>query len=93
MSDLLQHGSLLLLGIFGVVFILINVFKNGFPKSQYFPKWVSVWLCITTLIVLWDASFVLNRPASFTNMIWYPYRDYVKIDMLYGDMEDAFVVA
>ena len=45
------------------------------------------------MIVLWDASFVLNRPASFSNLIWYPYRDYVEIDKLYGDMDDAFVVA
>ena len=83
----------MVVGLVAVVCFLIYLLRKGFPSSSYFPKWVSIWLCITTIIVLWDASFVLNRPASFTNVIWYPYRDYVQVDKIYGDMEDPFVVA
>jgi len=53
--------------------------------------WVQIWLAISSLICVWDAFFVLNRPDSFENLIWSPYKDYVKVDKMYGDMKDDFV--
>uniref|UniRef100_A0A6B2LN91 EXPERA domain-containing protein n=1 Tax=Arcella intermedia TaxID=1963864 RepID=A0A6B2LN91_9EUKA len=53
------------------------------------------WLLISSLVVIWDFSFVLLRPRSLTgdiSWIWEPYKLYVTIDKLYGDMEDSFVV-
>ena len=36
---------------------------------------------------------MLTRPDSFDNPIWSPYKDYIKVDKMYGDLEDDFVVS
>lgn len=61
------------------------------PSSIYFPKWVAFWLALSSFLCLWDASFVLLRPASFDMLLWVPYLEYIKVDKLYGNVEDTFL--
>ncbi len=58
-----------------------------------FPKWVAVWLFVTSCICTWDSLFVLLRPWSFESPVWGPYQTYITIDKLYGSMDDSFVTA
>ena len=91
----LQTGSIALVGIVMIAGILGHFVRRAFDSpSMYFPQWIAVWLAISTLICTWDASFVLNRETSidsFNNPIWMPYQDYVKVDQLYGKVNDDFV--
>ena len=91
----LQTGSIALVGIVMIAGILGNFVRRAFDSpSMYFPQWIAVWLAISTLICTWDASFVLNRETSidsFNNPIWMPYQDYVKVDQLYGKVNNDFV--
>ncbi len=66
--------------------------------SKSLPTWVVYWLALSTPIVIWDALFVLCRPASFPDnalgMIWSPaYRIYLAIDHGYADLSNHFVEA
>ncbi|OJD25697.1 hypothetical protein ACJ73_02928 [Blastomyces percursus] len=49
---------------------------------------VTLWLCISVPVVLWDASYVLLRPHSMPggslHYIWSPYALYGTIDYIYG---------
>ncbi|EEQ83769.1 uncharacterized protein BDCG_00574 [Blastomyces dermatitidis ER-3] len=49
---------------------------------------VTLWLCISIPVVLWDASYVLLRPHSMPggslHYIWSPYALYGTIDYIYG---------
>eukprot|EP00743_Colponemidia_sp_Colp-15_P006770 GILK01007300.1.p1 GENE.GILK01007300.1~~GILK01007300.1.p1 ORF type:complete len:165 (+),score=9.02 GILK01007300.1:46-540(+) len=54
-----------------------------------FTRW---WLYLSLPIILWDASFVLLRPFSFSAGLWFPYQTYISVDKRYGDMEDSFVI-
>ena len=63
-------------------------------SNRFVPNWIIIWLAISSLICTWDAMFVLNRATdidSFNNPIWAPYQDYVKVDKLYGKLENDFV--
>ena len=68
-------------------------FLRGIKGSTLFPVWIARWLALSSLIVTWDASFVLLRPWSVGHPLWHPYTQYVQIDKLYGDMSDNFVYA
>eukprot|EP01084_Bolivina_argentea_P119268 211492_1 len=58
------------------------------------PMWIVAWLIFTSIVVTMDATFVLNRPASFKWKIFQPYNDiYIHIDKGYGDIYDGFVIA
>jgi hypothetical protein len=74
-----------------VVGTLAYQLVGSLPSSRQFPKWVAIWLTVSSLICLWDASFVLLRPASFDIPLWAPYLDYIQVDKLYGNVEDTFV--
>ena len=67
------------------------VSSSGIPHSPFFPRWIAVWLLISSLICSWDASFVFSRPHSFDNPIWAPYKDYIRVDKLYGKLDNDFV--
>lgn len=60
-------------------------------------RWVVVWLCLGTTIVLWDVGFVLMRPTSMPGgslaWFWPVYGTYVEIDHSYGDLASGFVRA
>ncbi|CAG7848952.1 SubName: Full=Related to Adiponectin receptor 1 {ECO:0000313/EMBL:CCA71959.1} [Serendipita indica DSM 11827] len=50
--------------------------------------WITYWLVIATVLVLWDAGFCFMRPHSFQggkyHWIWKPYALYQNIDLVYG---------
>eukprot|EP00939_MAST-03C_sp_MAST-3C-sp1_P000889 g889.t1 len=60
-------------------------------SSPFFPKWLAIWLLISSCICTWDFAFVLYRPLSFEHPLWSPYKDYVKVDKLYANIQDDFV--
>ncbi|KAF8324917.1 uncharacterized protein EI90DRAFT_3146783 [Cantharellus anzutake] len=59
------------------------------PSSFRTPAkrlWISVWFALSTLIVTWDAGYLLLRPRSMQGgdlfWLWRPYHLYSKIDYL-----------
>jgi hypothetical protein len=61
------------------------------------PRWVTGWAVIGSLICIWDATYVLTRPRSMAKgdlfHIFYPYAKYITVDPLYGNLQNAFVIA
>ncbi|XP_072039839.1 uncharacterized protein [Amphiura filiformis] len=61
------------------------------------PTWLTVWLTVAVVVVIWDASMVLLRPHTLPggklNWLYFPYNLYITIDLRYGDMEDSFGIA
>lgn len=59
--------------------------KSKVPRP---PAWVTWWLVVGSLIVCWDAGYVLLRPHSMAGgalaAIWAPYALYGEWDHLYG---------
>ena len=62
---------------------------------MFVPKPIYLWLLISSIIVTWDFTFIIFRPHSlpgnFLHYLWSPYALYIKIDLMYGDMNDIFV--
>ena len=61
------------------------------------PRWVFWWLAIST-VVIWDALFVLCRPASFPDgdlgFIWsFAYTIYMAVDLSYADVTNHVIEA
>jgi hypothetical protein len=63
--------------------------------SPPLPRLVKLWFAITIPIVVWDAMFVLMRPASMPGgslaWIWMPYELYLSADASYSDLQSGFV--
>ena len=91
----LQTGSIALVCVILIAVALGRWFTQSLTTpTPFFPKWIAVWLTISSLVCLWDATFVLNRSTSldsFNNPVWQPYQDYVKVDKLYGKLDSDFV--
>ncbi len=69
---------------------MINTFR--------LPRWVVLWMGISTLVVIWDALFVLLRPASFPGgslgFIWeFGYVLYMEVDRAYADQGNTYLHA
>jgi len=66
-------------------------------SSLIIPKFVTIWIIIASILVTWDAAFVLSRPHSMAggHLFWLfqPYAKYISVDLLYGNMQNSFVVA
>lgn len=64
---------------------------------SFVPRWFAVWMLISYLIMIWDAAYVLYRPATMKGGALFnyfsPYELYIKYDTLYGNLNDKFVVA
>ena len=62
---------------------------------MFVPRFIKVWLLVSSLIVSWDCGFVLLRPATlpggFLHAYWFPYAKYIEVDTLYKDLNDRFV--
>ena len=60
------------------------------------PKWITLWLVVSSFVVLYDASYILLRPATMRGgplfPFYSPYDLYIKFDTLYGNLTDSFVV-
>lgn len=68
------------------------------PHSLRLPRWVTLWLVISTLVVIWDALFVLLRPASFPGgelgFLWsFAYSIYLEVDLAYADPANLHIAA
>jgi hypothetical protein len=74
----------------------INVRSNRSGQCSM-PLWATAWAIIGSLVCLWDATYVLTRPRSMANgdlfYIFVPYAKYITLDPLYGNLENAFVIA
>lgn len=61
------------------------------------PHWATAWAVISSLICIWDATYVITRPRSMANgdlfHIFTPYAKYITLDPLYGNLDNAFVLA
>ncbi|CAF2489675.1 unnamed protein product [Rotaria sp. Silwood2] len=73
-----------------------NVRSNN--SSQCFmPRWATTWAIIGSLICIWDATYIITRPRSMANgdlfHIFFPYAKYITLDPLYGNLQNAFVIA
>jgi len=73
-----------------------NVRSNQ-PVQLFMPRWATAWAVIGSLICIWDATYVLTRPRSMANgdlfHIFFPYAKYITLDPLYGNLQNAFVIA
>lgn len=96
----LATGSIALLMLLGLSLSFGKRFADSMVSTSpstvsIFPNWLAGWLAISSAICVWDAMFVLNREGkwinSFEHVVWSPYKDYVKVDRLYGKIEDDFV--
>lgn len=67
------------------------------PQPHTWPRFIFWWNIISIVLLLWDASFVLLRPASLPGnslAAFFPFYDvYINVDTSYGDLEDYFVPA
>lgn len=63
---------------------------------MFVPKWLFYWLVLSSFIVIFDATYVLLRPATMAGGALFPYFSpydlYIKYDTLYGNLTDSFVV-
>jgi len=71
--------------------------RKGGSEGPSLPGYLQVWLLVSSLIVCWDAGFVLNRPRTFPggdlHAFWKPYALYITVDKMYGNLSDAFVTS
>ncbi|CAD6886263.1 unnamed protein product, partial [Tilletia controversa] len=56
------------------------------------PTWITIWLAVSSILVMWDCGYMLLRPHSMKGgkyfTLWAPYELYGTIDKIYG--VDAF---
>lgn len=73
-----------------------KLYHNINMANAFIPGWLMIWLVASSLIVIYDASYVLQRPASMEGgplfHIYSPYALYIQFDTLYGNLKDSFVV-
>ena len=85
----LIEGLLLFAGICVVGLVVASLISS--TAGSHIPGWILKWLSFSSIICTWDALFVLNRPGSFDSPLWFPYKNYVVVDRLYGDVENPWV--
>lgn len=60
-------------------------------------RWATAWAVLGSLVCIWDATYVLTRPRSMAKgdlfHIFTPYAKYITVDPLYGNLQNAFVIA
>jgi hypothetical protein len=67
-------------------------------EREKLPRWVVMWFGLSTIVVVWDALFVLCRPASFPGGEWaflweFAYTTYLAVDRSYADVTNHTVAA
>jgi len=59
------------------------------------PRWIIIWLCLSTLELLDFSLFVLFRPDSMPggglDFLWRHYVPYLSVDLSFGDVDNPFV--
>jgi hypothetical protein len=70
---------------------------NVLPAPAVIPAWSWYWLVISSIVVLWDASYCLLRPRSMQGgdlyWIYKPYSLYIAVDKMYGDLKGETVLS
>jgi hypothetical protein len=63
---------------------------------MFISKAITIWLVVSSLVVIYDATYVLLRPATMLGgelfRFFSAYDLYIKFDTLYGNLTDSFVV-
>jgi hypothetical protein len=63
---------------------------------SFIPAWIKVWFFLSSLIVFFDAFFIINRPLTLKGgpyyHIYFLYDNYTIYDTLYASLTDKFVV-
>ena len=63
---------------------------------MYVSKKIAFWIIVSSIIVCFDAFFVINRPETLKGGKYYSYFSlyeiYYRLDTLYGMNDDYFVV-
>lgn len=63
---------------------------------DFIPGFLKFWFFVSSLVVFFDASFVIQRPETMKGgelyKYYFPYDNYVVYDTLYSDLKDSFVV-
>ncbi len=61
------------------------------------PRFATIWIAVGSVICIWDACYILSRPASMFkgSLFWLfqPYAKYITLDPLYGNLNNSFVIA
>ncbi|CAF3974551.1 unnamed protein product [Adineta steineri] len=69
---------------------------NTRSNQCYMPLWITEWAIVSSLICIWDATYVLTRPRSMAKgdlfHLFSPYATYITVDPLYGNLKNAFVI-
>ncbi|KAF8316150.1 hypothetical protein DL93DRAFT_2078415 [Clavulina sp. PMI_390] len=62
--------------------------RASLSSNSPLPTWIAVWFSLSSILVLWDAGFLLVRPRGFPggdlSWIWEPYSLYSTIDLVYS---------
>uniref|UniRef100_A0A7R9UZE2 EXPERA domain-containing protein n=1 Tax=Chlamydomonas euryale TaxID=1486919 RepID=A0A7R9UZE2_9CHLO len=62
--------------------------SRGSSSGSIAPGWLTPWLVISGVLVVWDAGYVLMRPRSMPGgdlfWLWRPYPLYASVDRAYG---------
>jgi hypothetical protein len=65
-------------------------------RVEFIPGFLKFWFVLSAFIVFFDASFVIQRPATLKGgnlyKYYFAYDNYVIYDTLYTDLKDSFVV-
>ncbi|KAL3879201.1 hypothetical protein ACJMK2_031509 [Sinanodonta woodiana] len=65
-------------------------------KFSPLPRWARIWFWISSVVVLFDATFCVFRPytlpgsGGFLAALFMPYKYYIMVDRRYGDATDSF---
>lgn len=61
-----------------IIIIPITLISNTLTMGYTTPRWIRVWLTLSSFVVLWDAGYCFNRPRSMRggdlSWIWAPYK-------------------
>jgi hypothetical protein len=65
-------------------------------SKSFIPAWLKIWFFLSSLIVFFDAFFIINRPHTLKGgqyyNIYFLYDNYTIYDTLYASLTDKFVV-
>jgi len=63
---------------------------------SFIPTWLKFWFFISSLIVFFDAFFIINRPLTLKGgpyySVYHLYDNYTIYDTLYASLTDNFVI-
>ena len=77
--------------VLSTVLLISFLTSKCLPIGKYLNEQACTWLIFTSIINIWDASFLLYRPDSLYHPIWaQSHSFYIQVDTLYLDMKNNF---